>query len=295
MTSTHTTEVGTEREPNSGHAGFALAANNVVAGYGAKTILGGVDLQAAEGKITALVGPNGCGKSTMLRACSRLLDPTSGSIVINGDDVGSLSTRELARRLALLSQTPIVPGHLSVRQLVEQGRYAHVGALGMLRRRDDSAIERAIELTGLIDFVHRDVDTLSGGERQRAWLALALAQEAPLLLLDEPTNHLDAGAQWELLELIKRLNIDQGTTVLTVLHELNHAAAIADRVIVIHEGAVVADGEPWSALTVDVLRDVFRVDASIVPDPRDGQPVIIQHGSATPQPTNATTTAAQEA
>ncbi len=261
----------------------AVRASGVIAGYGDTPLLHGVDVSAMSGRITTLVGPNGCGKSTMLRACSRLLEPTSGSVLIDGDDVASLSTRELAKRMALLAQSPVVPGHLSVRQLVEQGRYAHVGALGMLRRRDDDAIARAIALTGLSDFEHRDVDTLSGGERQRAWLALALAQESPVLLLDEPTNHLDVGAQWELLELVQQLNRNEGTTVLAVLHELNHAAKLADHLIVIDDGRVVASGAPWEALTVELLRDVFRLDASIIADPRDGLPVIVQHGSVSSQ------------
>ena len=261
----------------------AVRASGVIAGYGDTPLLHGVDVSAMSGRITTLVGPNGCGKSTMLRACSRLLEPTSGAVLIDGDDVASLSTRELAKRMALLAQSPVVPGHLSVRQRVEQGRYAHVGALGMLRRRDDDAIARAIALTGLSDFEHRDVDTLSGGERQRAWLALALAQESPVLLLDEPTNHLDVGAQWELLERVQQLNRNEGTTVLAVLHELNHAAKLADHLIVIDDGRVVASGAPWEALTVELLRDVFRLDASIIADPRDGLPVIVQHGSVSSQ------------
>ncbi len=257
----------------------SLRAASIVAGYGDTQILDGVDLQALRGKVTALVGPNGCGKSTLLKVCSRLLGARQGSVVIDGDELASLDGREMARRMAMLPQAPSTPPHFTVRELVEQGRYAHVGPLGMLRRQDDEAIDRAIDLSGMRRYEHRDVDTLSGGERQRAWFALALAQDTPLLVLDEPTTHLDIGAQWEILELVKRLNVEHGVTVVAVLHELNHAATIADHLVVLQSGAVVRSGAPWEVLDEALLADVFGVDATIIVAPRTGAPAILQHGT----------------
>ncbi|MEM1335624.1 MAG: ABC transporter ATP-binding protein [Actinomycetota bacterium] len=258
----------------------ALAASAIDAGYGETKILDAVDMEAMRGKITVLVGPNGCGKSTLLRVCSRLLDPSAGSVVIDGAEVASLNTREMARRMAVLPQAPNTPPHFTVRELVEQGRYAHIGPLGMLRRQDDEAIDRAIERSGMKAYEHRDVDTLSGGERQRAWFALALAQDTPLLVLDEPTTHLDIGAQWDVLELVQELNAEHGVTVVAVLHDLNHATTLADHMVVLQSGRVVRSGPPWEALDQQILADVFGVDATITPDPRTGVPVIIQHGTA---------------
>ncbi|MEM7141690.1 MAG: ABC transporter ATP-binding protein [Actinomycetota bacterium] len=259
---------------------LALSADGIHAGYGDTRILDDVDLEAMRGKITVLVGPNGCGKSTLLRVCSRLLDPASGSVVIDGEEVDSLSTRDIARRMAVLPQAPNTPPHFTVRELVEQGRYAHIGPLGMLRRQDDAAIDRAIDLSGMRAYEHRDVDTLSGGERQRAWFALALAQDTPLLVLDEPTTHLDVGAQWDVLELVQELNEEHGVTVVAVLHELNHAATLAHHMVVMRSGEVIRSGEPWDALDTEILADVFGVDASIMADPRSAKPVIVQHGTA---------------
>ncbi|MEM1332265.1 MAG: ABC transporter ATP-binding protein [Actinomycetota bacterium] len=266
----------TMHEPNDA----ALRATAIEAGYGETRILGDIDLDVLRGRVTVLVGPNGCGKSTLLRVCSRLLEPSDGSVVIDGDDVATLSTRALAQRMAVLPQAPNTPPHFTVRELVEQGRYAHVGPFGMLRTQDDAAIDRAIELSGMQRYEHRDVDTLSGGERQRAWFALALAQDTPLLVLDEPTTHLDVGAQWEVLELVQQLNREHGVTVLAVLHELNHAATIADHLVVLRSGSVVRAGAPWDALDEALLADVFGLDATIIPDPRSGAPVILQHGTA---------------
>jgi iron complex transport system ATP-binding protein len=192
----------------------------------------------------------------------------------------TLSSREIARRLAVLPQLPSTPGSMTVRELVEQGRYPHVGAFRMLRRQDKEAVARALEATGLLAFVDRDVDQLSGGERQRTWVALALAQGTPTLFLDEPTTFLDVGYQMELLHLVRRLNTDSGITVVMVLHDLNHAAAFADRVVCLHDGVIVADGRPEQVITEQLLRDVFRVEASVLSDPVTGRPVFIPHSPA---------------
>ncbi|MEM7271894.1 MAG: ABC transporter ATP-binding protein [Actinomycetota bacterium] len=256
-----------------------LRATGIDAGYGSP-VLHGVDLTALDGKVTALVGPNGSGKSTLLKVCANLLDPEAGSVVVCGEDIDGLSTRQVATRLALLPQGPTTPPYLTVRDLVEQGRFAHVGPLGMLRRGDHEAVTRAIQLVGLEHMVNRDVDSLSGGERQRAWLALSLAQETPVLALDEPTTFLDIGHQWEVLELVRSLNADRGLTVLMVLHDLNHAASFSDHLIVLEHGRAIAAGEPWDTLTDELLRDVFGIEASIIADPRTKRPLIVPHAAA---------------
>lgn len=274
-----TTPTGSGTTVGSTRATAELTANSIDAGYDATQVLHGVDLDVMEGKITALVGPNGSGKSTLLRVASGLLDHDRGSVTICGDDISRLKTREVASRLALLPQGPTTPAYMTVRDLVEQGRFARVGPLGMLRRQDHDAVREAIELVDLVDFVHRDVDALSGGERQRAWLALALAQETPVLALDEPTTFLDIGHQWEVLELVRNLNTDRSLTVVMVLHDLNHAASFSDHMVVLEHGRVVASGDPWSVLTVELLQRVFGIDASIVPDPRSDRPLIVPHAA----------------
>lgn len=232
------------------------------------------------GSITALVGPNGSGKSTLLKVCSRLLGNRGGSVLLNGHDIATLSMRAVAQKLAILPQGPSAPPHLTVRDLVEQGRYPWVGSLRMLRRQDTEAIDTAIALVGLGALADRDVDTLSGGERQRAWLALALAQETAMLALDEPTTFLDIGHQFEVLELVRHLKSERGLTVMMVLHDLNQAATFADQLVVLNQGAIVARGEPWAILTPDLLRDIFGVRATVLRDPDSGRPLIVPQGSA---------------
>lgn len=258
----------------------ALQAQAIRAGYGKRTILEQIDLHVLHGGVTALVGPNGSGKSTLLKVCTKLLAPEGGTVILDGENIARLSTREMAKRLAILPQGPIAPANLTVRDLVEQGRYAQVGPFRMLRRQDHAAINRAIELVQLEEFADRDVDTLSGGERQRAWLALALAQETAVLALDEPTTFLDIGHQLEVLELVHELNQTQELTVLMVLHDLNHAAAFSDQMVVLNHGAIVEAGAPWSILQPELLQQVFGVAASIISEPQSGKPLIVAHSSA---------------
>jgi iron complex transport system ATP-binding protein len=276
----HPTLVTTNGNGAEPHSQSVLIASAIQAGYGQRAILDGVDLLVRRGAITALVGPNGSGKSTLLKVCTKLLAPRGGAVAIDGQDILRLSTRAMAQRMATLPQGPVAPANLTVRDLVEQGRYAQVGPFRMLQRQDHAAISRAIGLVGLTELTDRDVDTLSGGERQRAWLALALAQETAILALDEPTTFLDIGHQLEVLELVRQLNQEQGLTVLMVLHDLNHAASFADHIVVLGGGAVVAAGEPWSILQPGLLRDVFGVVASVIRDPYSGKPLIVAHRSA---------------
>jgi iron complex transport system ATP-binding protein len=255
----------------------AMEAKAVRLGYGERTIIEGVDLKIAPGTITCLVGPNGSGKSTLLKGCARLLELRDGAVLLDGDHLKALGSMEIARRLAVLPQAPTTPQNMTVRELVEQGRYPHVGPLRMLRRQDGEAVARALAATDMLDFSDRDVDQLSGGERQRAWIALALAQETPTLFLDEPTTFLDVGFQLEVLHLVRDLNAEGGMTIVMVLHDLNHAMSYADRIVCLSNGEIVADGEPGQILTHDLLRDVFRVEASIVTDPITGRPAFLPH------------------
>ncbi|MYB02865.1 MAG: ABC transporter ATP-binding protein [Acidimicrobiaceae bacterium] len=259
-----------------------MGADCVSAGYRGHEVSRRLSLSIERGSRTALVGPNGSGKSTILKTLARLIKPLSGSVYLNGKDIGRLPTREVARRMAILPQVHEVPPELTVLELVSQGRFPHVGALRMLRHTDDEAVREAIRLTGLEHLIDRSVDTLSGGEHQRAWMALALAQQTDLLLLDEPTTFLDVGHQLDLLGLVARLNRDHGVTVVMVLHDLNHAARFADRMIAILDGEGVADGPPTEVRTPGLLREGFGVEASVVKDPRTGAPMCIPHTTISP-------------
>ena len=265
----------TEKQPMKSDPAFTT--DQVSTGYGSHVVSRRLSLTIEHGTRTALVGPNGSGKSTTLKTLARLIAPLRGAVYLSGQDINRLPTRQVARQMAILPQVHEVPAELTVMELVEQGRFPHVGALGMLRRRDDEAIQNAIRMTRLSEFVHRPIDTLSGGERQRAWMALALSQQTDILLLDEPTTFLDVGHQLDLLELVSGLNRDRGVTIVMVLHDLNHAARFSDRMVALSGGDVVADGTPAEVLTPRLLRDCFGVDASVVTDPNSGSPMCIPH------------------
>lgn len=266
--------------PTSSESDSALKSAELSAGYGSRHVLEQLSLSLERGSITALVGPNGSGKSTMLKALARMLHPQHGAVYLNGHDLARLPTREVARRLAILPQAPTAPEELTVAELVEQGRYPHVGPLRLFSDADRAAIARALAATRMTAFRARPLDSLSGGERQRAWIALALAQETPILLLDEPTTYLDVGHQFEVLDLIRRLNVEQGMTIVQVLHDLNQAARFSHRMVVFEAGRVVADGTPADVLTPKMLARVFNVRAHVVPHPADGSPVCLPFGLA---------------
>lgn len=259
-----------------------VEARRLVAGYNGRPVLEDVSLSIEAGTITALVGPNGSGKSTLLRALSRLLKPHDGAVWLDGKDIASLSTSLVARKLAVLPQGPSTPEGLTVAELVEQGRFPHVGALRMLRRQDHQATRDAIQMCGMSDMADRHLDTLSGGERQRAWIALALAQETPVLLLDEPTTFLDIAHQLEVMQVIARLNQEREMTIVMVVHDLNQAARFADRIIALHQGAIVADGAPEEVLTPDRVERIFGVSGHVVEDPGSGRPVFLPQNLVTP-------------
>ncbi|MEE1756613.1 ABC transporter ATP-binding protein [Streptomyces sp. SP18CS02] len=251
----------------------AIRVEGVRFGYPGREVLAGVDLRIGAGELVALVGLNGCGKSTLLRLCAGLLRPDAGRVLLGGDDLGRLSRRAAARRVALLHQSaPGVPG-MTVRQLVRQGRYAARGPLGMLRDGDDAVCARAMADVGVAQWADRPVDALSGGERQRVRLAMALAQDTRVLLLDEPTTYLDLRHQLEVMQTVVRLRDERGPTVVMVLHDLGHAARFADRVVALRAGRVAADGPPAEVVTPALLADVLGVAGRVGRDPEGGWPV----------------------
>lgn len=255
-----------------------LRTEKVRLGYDETVVLDGLTVEVPEGKITSVIGPNGCGKSTLLRSLARLMKPRGGAIYLDGDAISNLPTREVARRLGILPQNPAAPEGLTVRELAAQGRYPHQGWLRQWSREDERAVEKALETTGVMEFADRPLDTLSGGQRQRAWISMALAQETGTLLLDEPTTFLDMAHQIEVLQLLDRLNRDEGRTILMVLHDLNNAARYSHHVVALSRGRVFDAGPPEEVVTPALLREVFGVEADVVPDPRTGVPLCIPYG-----------------
>ncbi|MGW1677330.1 ABC transporter ATP-binding protein [Saccharopolyspora sp. NPDC002376] len=251
----------------------SLQARGVTVRFVDRTVLDGVDVSVADGEWVALVGRNGCGKTTLLRVLGGLRAPDAGEVLVNGRSLRSLSRRQIAREVAVLPQSmPSVPG-LTVRQLVRQGRYAVHGPLGMLMGGEDAQVREAMSATGVEDHADELIDRLSGGERQRVRLALALAQDTSILLLDEPTTYLDIGHQLEVLELVRRLQRERGLSVVTVLHDLEQAARYADRVVALREGSVHAEGPTAEVVDEELLASVFGVDGRVRQDELTGRPL----------------------
>ncbi|GAB4425741.1 MAG: ABC transporter ATP-binding protein [Chloroflexi bacterium OHK40] len=261
-----------------------LATQNLTLAYDQAVIIRGMDVTIPSGQITALVGPNGCGKSTLLRGLARLLAPRGGAAYLDGKAIHQLPTRELAKQLGILPQSPVAPEGLTVRELVAQGRYPHQRWFQQWAADDETAVVKALELTGMAELAERPVDALSGGQRQRAWIAMTLAQETAVILLDEPTTFLDLSHQIEVLQLLERLNREEARTIVMVVHDLNHATRHASHLIALKAGGVVAAGAPGEVVTPALLREVFGVDGAVVPDPRSGVPLCIAYGLAEPAP-----------
>jgi iron complex transport system ATP-binding protein len=258
-----------------------LVADRVTLGYGGKegrSIVDGVTLSVPDRATTVIVGPNGCGKSTLLRGMARLLQPTGGAVLLDGRAVHRQSTREVAKVLGLMPQSPVAPEGITVVDLVGRGRQPHRGALTRWSTRDDEAVAEALALTGTLALADRAVDELSGGQRQRVWVAMALAQQTDLLLLDEPTTFLDVAHQLDLLDLLHDLRATRGTTVVMVLHDLNLAARYADHLVAMHAGHVVAEGHPADVVTEELVADVFGMECRVVPDPVSRTPLVIPMG-----------------
>ncbi|MCP2262275.1 iron complex transport system ATP-binding protein [Streptoalloteichus tenebrarius] len=256
-----------------------LHAENLRLGYGENVIVDGLDIDVLDNTVTAVIGPNGCGKSTLLRALGRLLNPQQGHVLLDGKRIDRMPTKEVARVIGVLPQTPQAPEGLTVADLVARGRHPHQTWYRQWSSDDESAVAEALRLTGMLEFAERTLDQLSGGQRQRAWISMALAQGTDLLLLDEPTTYLDLAHQVDVLDLVYRLHAEAGRTVVMVLHDLNLAARYADRLVAMRAGRIVAQGEPAEVLTEELLREVFELDARVVPDPVAGTPLVVPVGA----------------
>jgi ABC-type cobalamin/Fe3+-siderophores transport system ATPase subunit len=264
---------------------MSLSANDITIGYDKKTISSELSLDVPDGRFTAIIGPNACGKSTLLRALSRLLTPRSGEVLLDGRDIHSRPAKEVARRLGLLPQSSIAPDGITVGDLVGRGRYPHQGLLRQWSREDEAAVAAALAATRVGDLADRPVDELSGGQRQRVWLAMALAQETPLLLLDEPTTFLDITHQIEVLDLCAELHEEQGRTLVAVLHDLNHACRYATHLIAMRDGAIVAEGDPRAIVDAALVERVFGLRCRVVEDPETGTPLVVPAARRRPAPT----------
>ena len=260
----------------SGH--HTLEARDLTLGYGAAPIVEELSLIVPRGKVTTIVGANACGKSTLLRGLARLLRPASGQVLLDGRSIHDLPTKEVARVMGLLPQSPVAPDGLTVVDLVGRGRSPHQGWFRQWSAADETAVAAALEATGTLDLAHRTVDELSGGQRQRVWIAMALAQETELLLLDEPTTFLDVAHQVDVLELLADLNRRRGTTVVAVLHDLNLAARYSDHMVALEAGRVVASGPPHVVVTEATVGDVFGMRCTVIDDPVAGTPLVIPLG-----------------
>lgn len=237
-----------------------LTAQNIKVTINGKEIVHGLDFGIPEGRITAIIGPNGCGKSTTLKAICRLI-PCTGSVEYAQQDIKNFSRRDFAKIIAILTQSPQAPADLTVRDLVEMGRFPHRSLFGGGGKDDKEHVDWALKEANLTQFQERLLVTLSGGERQRAWIAMALAQRPKVLFLDEPTTYLDISHQLEVMQLLARLNKELGITIVMVIHELNHAIQYADHVIVIKQGELVTSGDPRGIITPGLLDKVFNVQA----------------------------------
>lgn len=263
---------------------FRLETSKLDIAYEERLIVEDLNIQIPQGKITALVGANGSGKSTILKTMARIMSPKAGSVLLDGKSIHKQSTREVAKQLAILPQNPTAPEGLTVTELVSYGRFPYQKGFGSMRAEDKRMIEWAIEVTGMTEFHDRPIDQLSGGQRQRAWIAMALAQETDILFLDEPTTFLDMAHQLEVLQLLEHLNATANRTIVMVVHDLNHASRYAQHMIGIKQGKAIAEGSPVEVMTSDVLREVFNIEADIVMDPRSNVPLCLPYALAGERP-----------
>ncbi|MBA0050947.1 ABC transporter ATP-binding protein [Streptomyces sp. AJS327] len=252
-----------------------LSARGVSAGYGRKTVLGDLSLEIPRGRVTTVIGANGCGKSTLLRVFARLMTPTAGQVLLEGEPLAGLRPRDLARRVTLLPQNPVAPEGMTVADLAARGRQPHQPWYRRWDPEDDRIAAEAMAATGVGELADTPLEELSGGQRQRAWIAMALAQQTELMLLDEPTNHLDLAYAVEVLDLVVRLCRDTGRTIVMVLHDLNLAARYSDHLAVMRDGTLAAQGPPRSVLTPELLWDSFGLRAHVFDDPLDGLPTVV--------------------
>lgn len=255
-----------------------LRAESLALGYEGRLVVRDLDLTVPPGRVTVIVGPNACGKSTLLRGLGRLLRPESGQVVLDGADIHTRRTKDVATLLGLLPQLPVAPEGITVAELVGRGRHPHQGWFSAWTGSDDEIVTEALAATSTLDLAARPVDALSGGQRQRVWIAMALAQQTDILLLDEPTTFLDVAHQIEVLDLLTELNRERGTTIVMVLHDLNLAARYADHIVLMRDGALTGGGAPDAVISAASIRDTFGLDSVVVADPVTGSPLVVPMG-----------------
>lgn len=253
-------------------------ANQLVAGYDAKIILDHVSLQIPSNQISVIIGANACGKSTLLKTLARLIKPVSGEVLLDGRSIHSIPSKQLARVIGLLPQSPIVPEGITVADLVGRGRFPHQSLFGTWSKKDDEAVAEAMEIMNIVPLANRNIDELSGGQRQRVWIAMALAQQTDILFLDEPTTYLDITYQIEILDLLTDLNRKYGTTIVMVLHDINLSARYADYLFAMRQGKLIAEGKPSEVITSQLIKDVFGLDCTIIQDPVSESPSVVPIG-----------------
>lgn len=256
----------------------AIAAEKLTLSYGDSIIIKELDIEIPKGEITVFIGGNGCGKSTLLRSIARLLKPQAGSILLEGEAISKLSTKEIARKMAILPQSPSAPEGLTVLQLVKQGRYPYQSWLKQWSEEDEEKVTSALMATGIDHLKDRTVDSLSGGQRQRAWIAMTLAQDTDIILLDEPTTYLDMTHQIEILDLLYELNEKEGRTILMVLHDLNLACRYAHNIVAIKDQKIFAQGKPEIVINCSLVKNVFGMECEVTVDPLFGTPLCIPYG-----------------
>ncbi|MET9152859.1 ABC transporter ATP-binding protein [Streptomyces griseoflavus] len=252
-----------------------LSAENVTLAYDQRVIAEQLSVEIPDNSFTVIVGPNACGKSTLLRALSRMLKPAAGRVLLDGQVIQSLPAKKVARTLGLLPQSSIAPDGITVGDLVGRGRYPHQGLLRQWSAEDERVVQESMARTGVAELAERYVDELSGGQRQRVWIAMALAQQTPLLLLDEPTTYLDIQHQIDVLDLCADLHEEHGRTLVAVLHDLNHAARYATHLIALREGKVIAQGAPNDIVTAGLVEEVFGMRCQVIDDPETGTPLVV--------------------
>jgi len=253
----------------------AFRIEELTAGYENNTIFENLNASIEYGKITTIIGPNGCGKSTLLKTIGRILKKEHGHVYLQDQDMQKLSTKDIAKRLAILAQSPSAPPQLKVGELISYGRYPHRKNVNRLTPEDHEMIDWAMEVTQTVEFADRELSQLSGGQRQRVWLAMALAQKTDILLLDEPTTYLDMAHQIEVLKIVQKINKEHGCTIVMVLHEINQAARFSDTILAMKAGEVLANGKPKEIMTAAYLEKIFNIQAKIVDD--DGTPVCLSY------------------